>query len=199
MFSRFAPWSLLVLLWTGLYPQTAEVLNEVEVALEDYDVYSAAIDQLFLDEPVRLMVIENRTAENNFQAGWTPAEEVSYVSQHLPSMSPLTLEDYQTANRDPKRLKDVFHLEARRILIDRQEVDEIFRGKTNGWDAFYRKYPEAAGYLTLSRVGFSLGRNEALVHIGYYCNSLCGRGTYFLLIKKGKTWKVAKEYVIWSL
>src|ERR1022692_806771 len=46
----------------------------------------------------------------------------------------------------------------------------------------------------VSAVGFNRDGTRALVYVGHDCRSLCGGGTYHLLLKKDGRWQVDQEY-----
>ena len=46
----------------------------------------------------------------------------------------------------------------------------------------------------VSAVGFNRDGTRALVYVGHHCGSLCGGGTYHLLLKKDGRWQVDQEY-----
>jgi hypothetical protein len=46
----------------------------------------------------------------------------------------------------------------------------------------------------VSAVGFNPDGTRALVYVGHHCGSLCGGGTYHLLVKKDGRWQVDREY-----
>jgi len=46
----------------------------------------------------------------------------------------------------------------------------------------------------VSAVGFNRDHTRALVYVGHHCGSLCGGGTYHLLVKKDGPWRVDREY-----
>ena len=62
-----------------------------------------------------------------------------------------------------------------------------------GWTAFHERFPGSGGHITLSRVGFSSDRTEALVHAGRWFDSLGGAAQVVRLEKVGGTWQVKKR------
>ena len=46
----------------------------------------------------------------------------------------------------------------------------------------------------VSAVGFNRDGTRALVYVGHHCGSLCGGGTYHLLLKKDGRWQADQEY-----
>jgi hypothetical protein len=76
--------------------------------------------------------------------------------------------------------------------------EEIFK-QPDGWKAFYDKYPGSVGYVSLSRVGFSMEMNQAVVYVAHWCGGLCGKGKLVLLQKQNGVWKITKEMLLWIL
>ena len=73
----------------------------------------------------------------------------------------------------------------------------MFKGGVNGWEKFYKRFPDSGGIVGVSRVGFNLETNQALVYVEHGCGDLCGTGHYMLLDKGESGWKVAKRYMSW--
>jgi hypothetical protein len=74
-------------------------------------------------------------------------------------------------------------------LVDSSTIDRLFRHGSEGWDSFYKRYPESGGYLTLSPVGFNKDKTQAIVYIASSCGSLCGRWGFHLLERVQGNWK----------
>jgi hypothetical protein len=66
------------------------------------------------------------------------------------------------------------------------------------WEAFYRKYPNSGGFITLSRVGFDAEKKHAFAYVQYECGSLCADASYYLLEKEQGVWKVTKRAMAWA-
>jgi hypothetical protein len=74
-------------------------------------------------------------------------------------------------------------------LVDSSTIDRLFRHGPEGWDSFYKRYPESGGYLTLSPVGFNKDKTQAIVYIASSCGSLCRRWGFHLLERVQGNWK----------
>jgi len=78
---------------------------------------------------------------------------------------------------------------------EKDEYLEAFK-TMEGWNVFYKKFPNAAFYIKLSNACFNEGNNIALLFVEVGEGPLSGtRRAYFLKREKGK-WRVAKEVLI---
>jgi hypothetical protein len=59
----------------------------------------------------------------------------------------------------------------------------------DGWNEFYRQYPESGGIVEFSAVGFNVDKTIAVVYMGHLCGPLCGRGGFHVLEKRDGKWK----------
>ena len=53
-------------------------------------------------------------------------------------------------------------------------------------------YPESAGLMQVSAVGFDAPKRRAMVYMAHECGSLCGGGTYHFLEKTDGAWREVK-------
>jgi hypothetical protein len=188
---------------SGLPPSTLPPSGKV--LAEEYEIYSAVIKQRFglvvscwlnRDE-IGLIVIRRYTS-----AGFFDYESPSDIHKRLqhsePSLPQETIEDFLVKNEESYPLADNFNLPSRVLLLEPEELEEIFVGDPfYGWREFYSRYPDAQGILTLSRVGFNADMSRALVYVGHSCDSLFGVGYYLILVKKDGEWSVQDEVQKW--
>ena len=76
-------------------------------------------------------------------------------------------------------------------------MGDIFDDSVNGWEEFYRRYPDSPGITTLSRVGFNRERTEALVYMGAQLHYLAGAGNLYRLEKQDGVWKIVEKVMLW--
>ena len=74
-------------------------------------------------------------------------------------------------------------------IIPSAELNRIFADGAKGWMEFRSTYPAAHGYIQLSAVGFSPGKNFAVVYSAVHCGPLCGAGGFTTLSKSGGVWR----------
>jgi len=78
-------------------------------------------------------------------------------------------------------------------FVSGAELEEAFRkgqeGKTHDvWQGFRETFPNAAGYLILSAVGFNSEKTIALVYLEHRCGNRCGAANYYVMQKLGGVW-----------
>jgi hypothetical protein len=81
------------------------------------------------------------------------------------------------------------HAEFQALLADTPNILEA-------WNTFYTLYPEALGYLRVSRP--AIDGDVALVHIDFHCHAVCGTGVYVLMRRTGTgAWAIYGEASDW--
>ena len=97
------------------------------------------------------------------------------------------ISDYIELSKKGWLLQRRFKIEKPYELITSNELKSTFdRGS---WEKFNERYPNSGGYIELSTVGFNKDKTVAIVHMGHYCGSLCGGGTFYVLQKKEGKWR----------
>lgn len=185
--------------------------KEVEVVesfeANQYAVYDALIadDDLIpyfsrksnlLSSKLNLLVIIERTNIDYF-GNSKFRELLANVPNQLPSLSKATFDDFLTNNESRILLRDSFTLPVKRIFISDEELNSILKSKLY-WEAFYKKYPNSQGVMTLSNVGFDAQKKQALVYISNTRGSLDAIGMYVVLEKQNNVWRVKENYADWA-
>lgn len=178
---------------------------EVLESIEEDPVYSALIKTLYpeghiyIDDemdhaPVRIYVIDDHTLH---RGGVLDRDE---ILSELEDTEQETLDDFFiNVEQDRSLSADLFHLDdVEVVLISGGEKEEIFgdKGMVEGWKEFYKLYPYSQGIMTLSRVGFNLERNQALVCVWNAYAPLAGELYYVLLVKKADVWVVQDTFLV---
>jgi hypothetical protein len=114
------------------------------------------------------------------------------------------LEDYKKQNeteqnRTSVRFAQTFDALQKVLLIDSEQENAAFVGDDiySSWDSFYKTYPDSAGVVGFSMVGFDDKWRRAFVYMERRCAALCGQGDYYLLVKKSNKWQIHKEAWAW--
>lgn len=176
-------------------PLTATPQGGVRMA-EEYNVYSACIEAFFLVEGVELIVIRDHT-DTDGSVGNTLAQEMRYVQDSLGSaVSEETLRDYRVQNASREPLSRRLALDVEVAFLSDTEFEAIFAAP-DGWEQFYALYPHSQGIMTLSRVGFDRGMEQALVYVGNQVHYLAGQGYYLFLSKEGGRWVIQETVLVW--
>jgi hypothetical protein len=64
----------------------------------------------------------------------------------------------------------------------------------DGWTPLFAKYPEAAGFIELSPVGFDRAKTHAVIYVSHHCGGLCGGGGYGFLQKENGVWRGSSPF-----
>lgn len=172
----------------------ASQTRQSEIEEEEYAVYSALIDAGTEDENVNrpLIIIDQPSA----WVGSLDEERSSFYEEIMKSSPDLmaeTVRDLKAKNEEPHRFTRRFNIKRRYVLVSKKEIDDLFSGKggvLDGWEKFYRKYPQTRGFATFSRVGFNADKTQALVYQAHSCGGLCGGGSYILLTRTNGGWTI---------
>jgi hypothetical protein len=167
--------------------------QQIDVEPDRYAVYSALLTQFLVDEPAKVLVIQNET-EDEDPGGPT---DWSNVKKELAPASQPAVDDFKARNVKPSAIENKFSVPAKVMFISKAEVERLFAEGGGWWEAFYKQYPKSAGLVTFSNVGFNPEMNYALVYFGYGCGGLCGRGGHMLLIKKEGKWTIEDRLSLW--
>jgi hypothetical protein len=164
---------------------------------EEYTVYSNLIESWYVNHVTRLIVIEDHRELG--EGAWHGALEggLKILIEAFPDVAEEVMSHFKRRNKNPGLLKPLFSLSVPYVLIGSEEVEDIFQLDGDGWEEFYRRYPNSPGTIWLSRVGFDARKNYALVYIGRQSHWRAGAGHFVILKKENGTWAVQRETMIW--
>lgn len=164
---------------------------------EEYAVYDALIEQKYLRDKNELIVIYDRTSAYKLGFDESFDKTIQFVRSRIPdNLEQELIDDFINKNLQSHTLKDNFNLKVPHVLDSKEEKNNVSE-KGNSWGHFYRKYPNAHGVVSLSRVGFNRTLDRALVCDGNGRGPLNGDGSYILLIKKAGVWTIEHEVGVW--
>jgi hypothetical protein len=153
---------------------------------ESYAVYSALLPDSYLAGMRRSMVVIQAEATTASRPCW-------------PSGSPIetewksTVESLRAENLHARTILPGFTLSVSYIVVPKADIMAFFTPlsiqRLDGWKHFYERYPDSAGFLALSAVGFDADRTKAIVYIAHSTNYLGGEYSYHLLRKVGGSWQ----------
>jgi hypothetical protein len=189
--------AVLLSLFAGLSARTVKDSVAAEVSSEEYTVYDAAINELFVDGKVtqdsggkidaKILVISDRTGSALPEAFGRDKDSANMMHASLE-----TIADYRTKNQQPAMLKRSFKPKIEYVM---------FNVQTNAPEPNATLDPKQAGSwqtIGLSRVGFNNAHTEALVSVSYRCGGLCGAGFAFVVVKENGCWKVKQRSGLWE-
>ena len=194
---------MVCLLVLAVQLQTSRLISASSALDDDYEVYSALINQKYVTDRIKLIVIKDQTVSYTIDK-LLAEDPFQYVSKQLAPVSKETFEDFLSKNESPIMLNRQFILRVDYALIGQEELDNFLKPPPSdgnsllkGWERFYEKYPHSPGYLMLSRIGYNAGRDEAMVYSARCCGALCGEGRYILVTKDRDGWRIKNELNLW--
>ncbi|GGA29484.1 hypothetical protein [Dyella nitratireducens] len=113
--------------------------------------------------------------------------------------------DLERRNGSAALLPEVLECQRAR-LIREQEIQRFFDQQSNlankvslddAWKKFYKSFPGATGWTSVSLPGYSPDGEIAIVYMAHYCGSLCGGGSYVYLRRVKGKWKVLVDFPDW--
>jgi hypothetical protein len=112
----------------------------------------------------------------------------------LPALERSTLEDLLAENSSSSSIA-AFDTKKRLIILSDEEEKAIF--KTGRWDQFWKQYKSSQGIMTLSKIGFSNDRKQAILYYGNGCGEKCGAGGLAYFRFDGVEWKLELIFPMW--
>ncbi|HLW99808.1 MAG TPA: hypothetical protein VKR82_14260 [Candidatus Acidoferrales bacterium] len=194
-----------------LFQDTSKKLEDQD---DDNAIYSEVIGQKYVHEGVERIVIGDHTSMGlpPILMGMTQFGNSEEAQKFRDAVAKETKVDYDQKNKSPVALEQKqFSLKVLVAMISEAERDRIFpvasddkksgsghisNGK-HGMEEFNRLYPKSQGFMSLSRIGFSPNKTQALVYVANVCGGLCGTGELYLLCKVDGKWKIQNELMVW--
>jgi hypothetical protein len=140
-----------------------------------------------------MLVVEERTFRYDFAIDddepWRDKKKGLTIEQSA-------AEDYENRNGKKWLLnKESFKLPVKISIITDLDLKAIFHGNWGElqWINYYRRFPDARGFIMLSRIGFNTEKTQALLYIGSRCGPGCGDIHFLLLEKVDGVWATKKE------
>lgn len=186
--------------------QAMQYSAQEKLQSDEYAVYAALIKRIYVEDVpkekrVDLLVIEEATSLQDRVAkdldvalrGW---------SNQLRPLDEEMIGDLKAKNKQPLRLKPLFDIPLRYAIVSKEELTNSFGDSSNpadAWERFYQRYPNSAGLISLSRVGFNHGISKALVYLERACGPSCAEGRVVFLTKEKEHWAVQSVLGLWVI
>ena len=165
-----------------------------EVRAEEYAVYDAVLSNFYrgyegTSQRIDLLVINSLTQSHaiegfDFEGG----------KQEAPALLDETIADLKTKSKRAYQLRDDFGIAIKRVLLSEEDTARLMPDRDLFWERFHKKYPNSSGLVSLSRVGFNRGADQALVRFWAMCGTLCGQSYFVLLTKDKQGWAVRERF-----
>lgn len=92
-------------------------------------------------------------------------------------------------NTEMYRINPMGKIGIKYIPLTEEDIKDLFSGSYHeGWEKFYKIYPDSPGIITVSRPGFSRGGKIAVIYMWNQVADLAGHGRIFVLEKRNGKW-----------
>lgn len=165
-------------------------------APDEYLIYATVIDAWYFNNSQKRVVIKDHTA--SYTSLTTLEHELVYVRSRMPGLALETVNDFKAKNLENYSLEKFINQRSEYQIIKEGEMINLFE-HDEGWGRFYSRYPNADGIITLSRVGFNIEKNQALLCLANQWNRYTGVGLYILITKQPDlSWKIKEKLRVWN-
>jgi hypothetical protein len=163
---------------------------------ESYAVYSALLPDEAIQQMRRSMIVIQ--AEATVWPPLPPLPPDLAPRPCWPSGPPIdtewrsVLDSLRTESATARTILPGRALSVPYVVLPKANIDAILgtEGNPNDhWRRFYERYPNSAGYISLSAVGFDPGRTKAMVYMFHGSGSMGASGSYHLLRKLAGRWQ----------
>lgn len=183
------------LIWVVLLFGCGKTDDEPILTKNDYEVYSAILDQefSFIKSPLIMSTTSAFRVDDKEQI------YEGYISPR--GVNRDIFDDLISKNDTIYTLENDFEISPRFIeFISREEIESIFENDIDlgGWDAFYAKFPDSGGIIRFSRVGYNFQGTKALVEYTYSYHYLGADGGYIYLNRTNGPWVIEALISVWA-
>ena len=158
----------------------------------DYQIYSLILQEKFSN--TNYLVINQEISKKSSMN--IEIEKFQYLETEILDFDALVFSDFIIKNDTIYNLDNKFNITSKEItLISSDEIDYL---QDKNWDEFYKKYPNTNGLIGMSRIGFNLDKNQAIVEIELVSGFNLVQGSLLFLKKENDEWKIISTIYIWT-
>lgn len=180
-----------VLAWSALAAPAASPLTA-----DEYTVLTAVISHGLPAESKSIAIAAQTTGDPSSVV--PPGADLEALAKRLDT-TPALLAAWAALNAQVATLEQKFELKIHYELLDEPLRAKIFTDEdpAAGWARFAKRFPQAPGWLRVSRVALDEARLNALVYVEFACGAECGAGRLLRLTKTNGLWVVLSGELMW--
>jgi hypothetical protein len=171
--------------------QVSSPSPQIDPDVEEYAIYNALLESEFSGDSIDQILVIDHTRVNN---PGLLERDLNEFQENTP-LTPELVTNFTERNQQPYPLKPVLDFGMDYQLLTQEEVDELrLLDEASGWTLRDEKYPNAYGFVYLSRVGFNADFTQALVYMASYHYEQPIQGGYYLMIRQDEGWEIEFGY-----
>lgn len=179
-----------------------------EVDSVDYKVYSTVLKANLIKNKKSFAVLHSTTRKDfdplsfyfeelsmSFKGEWFFYFKTdTFVLNHY-----LLYKEFLNISFQSKKIKSKFSGISKPVLMSKSAFDDFFIDKDdNGWDDFYKQYPDVGGFVRFSDVHYSKDGKTAILYYVLNRHYLNAKGVIAILTFNGTIWELKYEGQIWA-
>ena len=163
---------------------------QLDPDIVEYAVYNDLLESEYASDNIKQILIIDHTRAD------PPRGLEEDVTEYLDNeFAPELVASFRERNQQPYPLKPILDFGLEYQLLSQEEVNKIKpTDEASKWKYFREKWPQAHGFVYLSRVGFNADLSQALVYICVYHYDQPLLGSYNLMVKQDGHWVVEGGY-----
>jgi hypothetical protein len=143
------------------------------------------------------VVVDSTSARSSHEPRPHQETFASLMAKRLPGVDSSAIRSFEERNANSVLLNAGEFRDLTVVAVPRDSLDRLLHSD-RGWRAFYDEYPDAQGILTLSRVGFSDDRRQALLCYESRMAVEGGGGELVQLLFDGHRWVITERLPLWE-
>lgn len=152
--------------------------------IEESAVYEALLKDSFRGEIEQYLIMDQTRVNHQ-----TLLEQDLENLQEYKPLDKELMEEFIAVNKQPSPLEPILDIDLEYQLLSQAEIDALRPlDEESGWQLYYEKFPNAVGFLYLSRVGFNADLSQALVYYEQYHYDQPITGGYQVLNRQDGEW-----------
>ena len=167
------------------------VTPQLDPDIEEYVVYTALLESRFAGDDIGQILFIDQTdvsSESLLERDLAAFQESTPLEGKL-------INSFIELSKQPYPLEPDLDFGLEYLLFTQEEVVELrSQDEASGWTLLYDKYPNAYGFVYLSRVGFNADFSQALVFMSTFHYERLMEGEYYLMIKQDGRWVIEASY-----
>ena len=153
---------------------------EIDEAYEIYNELIPRTDTYIFSKGI--LVVEQQTSQQ-------PDVTNACLTQEGSDRFAEAIADLSRVQRTNWLLQPKFHAAKPVQLVSSETIQSLLGEGEGRWNNFFRRYPNAGGYISLGPVGFNHDKTLAVVHVATSCRGSRDKSRFHLLQKDHGVWQ----------